>query len=210
MPTPQPPDCRGARDPARRRALARIALAAVGASTGPTWLAGCAAPLPESVDIGQGQILAALTAQMPWEQPVGEFIMLRLAQPRLQLQPLENRLRLGFDLNVAERLISRRAYRGAWVIGTALRLDPEAGSLHLSEVRSERLAIDGLPARLGEMLDGWGGRALADRLQNQVVHRFSDAQRDRLRRAGVRAARVEVREEGLRVHLNERTDGRVG
>jgi hypothetical protein len=169
----------------------------------PVWLAGCALPLPESVDIGQGRLLAALAERMPWEQPVGDFITLRLASPRLQLLPAENRLRLGFDLSVAERLIARRAYRGSWVIGTGLRLDPAAGTLHLSEVRSERLAIDGLPARLAEVVDGWGGRALAERLQDQVVHRFSDAQRERLRRAGVRSARVEVREDGLRVHLGE-------
>lgn len=210
MLTPPTLDCRGARGDLHRRAVARLLGGALVSLATPVWLTGCATPLPESVDIGQGRILAALGEQMPWEQAVGEFITLRLASPRLQLQPAENRLRLGFDLNVAERLIARRAYRGAWVINTALRLDPDVGTLHLSEVRSERLAIDGLPGRLAEVVDGWGGRALAERLQDQVVHRFSDAQRDRLRRAGVRAARVEVREDGLRVHLNERSGDRNG
>lgn len=174
------------------------ALALLGLSAGWT---GCATSGPREFTLSERQILAALSERFPANRRVLEVFDVRLASPRMKLLPAEDRLMLGFDLGVQERLLTSRAFKGNLMFSSGLRFDAGDATVRLDRVRRENLSIDGLPSLLASNVNRWGGLLAEELLEGAVVHTVDRTAVDQAARQGLRPGSLKVTEGGVRVTL---------
>jgi hypothetical protein len=186
----------GAKACVRRRLLQRVAGVVVLG-----WLGGCATSTPRAFTLSERQILATLAERFPANRRVLEVFDARLASPKLKLLPVEDRLMLGFDLGVQERVLTSRTFKGNLMFSSGLRFDAGDSTIRLVRVRRENLAIDGLPALLASNVNHWGGMLAEDLLEGAVVHQVDPAAIDQAARMGLRPGTLKVTEGGVTVTL---------
>jgi hypothetical protein len=189
----------------RRRVLRRGAGAAMlglyGASGVGALLAGCASSGPREFTLSERQILATLADRFPANRRVLEVFDVRLASPKLKLLPAEDRLMLGFDLGVEERMLTSRTFKGKLLFSSGLRFDAGDSTVRLVRVRRENIAIDGLPSLLASNVNRWGGLLAEDLLEGAVVHTVEQSAIDQAARMGLRPGGLKVTEGGVTVTL---------
>ena len=181
---------------------ARVALLGVcGASGVGALLSGCASPGPREFMLSERQILATLAERFPANRRMLEIFDVRLASPKLKLLPAEDRLMLGFDLGVQERMLTARTFKGNLMFSSGLRFDAGDSTVRLVRVRRENIAIDGLPSLLASNVNRWGGLLAEDLLEGAVVHKVEQAAIDQAARMGLRPGALKVTEGGVMVTL---------
>ena len=163
--------------------------------------AGCASVVPSEFTLSEGQILAALSARFPANRRVMEIFDVRLASPKLKLLPAEDRLMLGFDLGIQERVLSSRTVKGNLMFSSGLRYDAGDATIRLDRVRRENIAIEGLPTLLASSVNRWGGLLAEEMLDGSVVHTIDRAAIDRAARMGVRPGALKVTNGGVTMSL---------
>lgn len=183
--------------PARRDWLRRAGSLAGGA----VLLSACATPGPREFTLSERQILAALSERFPANRRVLEIFDVRLASPKLRLLPTEDRLMLGFDLGVQERVLTSRTFKGSLMFSSGLRFDTGDSTVRLARVRRENIAIDGLPSLLASNLNRWGGLLAEELLEGAVVHKVEQSAIDQAARMGLRPGALKVTEGGVTVTL---------
>lgn len=188
------------RVPSRRSFL----LSGLGLVGMPAWLAGCAS-LAGEYTLSQAQLLQALIERFPVQRRFAEVFELRLTRPSLRLIPDENRLGLGLAVGLRETLLTRRDFTGQWAFSSGLRFDPSDASVRLSEVRTEDLAIDGLPEQLAMPVRLVGGRVVEEVLEGTAVHRFNDSVARRARQLGIQPDALRVTDTGVTLKLTPST-----
>lgn len=181
-----------------RRAVLRQAAGLAGAAA---VLSGCATTAPRAFTLSERQILAALSARFPANRRVLEFFDVRLSSPRLRLLPSEDRLMLGFDLGVQERMLTARAFKGSLMFSSGLRFESGDGTVRLVRVRRENIAIDGLPTALASTVNRWGGWLAEELLEEAVVHKVEQSSLDEAARMGLRPGALKVTDGGVTVTL---------
>jgi len=175
-----------------------VVLALLGLSVGGT---GCATVGPREFTLSERQMLAALSGRFPASRRVLEIFEVRLSSPRLKLLPTEDRLMLGLDLGVQERLLASRTFKGTLMFSSGLRFDAGDSTVRLDRVRREHLAIEGLPSLLSSSVNRWGGMLAEELLEGAVVHTVDRATIDQAARQGVRPGAIRVTEGGVTVTL---------
>ncbi|MEX8495850.1 hypothetical protein [Sphaerotilus sp.] len=191
--------------PVRTRARERrrwlqggAALALLGLSAGWT---GCATGGPREFTLSERQMLAALSERFPASRRVLEIFDVQLSSPRLKLLPAENRLMLGFDLGVQERILTSRTFKGSLMFSSGLRFETGDSTVRLDRVRRENLSIDGLPSLLSSNVNRWGGLLAEELLEGAVVHTVDRAAIDQAARQGWRPGTLKVTDGGVTVTL---------
>lgn len=183
----------------RRRMLGGgVALAALGLLGGWT---GCATVAPREFTVSERQILAALSTRFPASRRVLELFEVRLSAPKLRLLPAEDRLMLGFDLGVQERLLTARTLKGTLMFSSGLRYEPADATVRLVRVQHEHLAIEGLPSLLASSVNRWGGLLASELLDGLVVHQVEQSLLDQASRLGLRPGVLKVTSSGVAVTL---------
>ncbi|WP_310463024.1 hypothetical protein [Sphaerotilus sp.] len=189
----------------RRQLLCRgagVALLGVcGVSGVGSLLSGCASTGPREFTLSERQILVTLAERFPANRRVLEIFDVRLASPKLKLLPAEDRLMLGFDLGVQERMLTSRTFKGNLMFSSGLRFDTGDSTVRLARVRRENIAIDGLPSLLASNVNRWGGLLAEDLLEGAVVHKVEQSAIDQAARMGLRPGALKVTEGGVMVTL---------
>lgn len=183
-----------------RRAALRGALALASVGLPGLW-AGCASPGPREFTLSERQILAALAERFPANRRVLEIFDVRLASPKLKLLPSEDRLMLGFDLGVQERMLTSRTFKGHLMFSSGLRFDTGDSTVRLARVRRENIALEGLPSLLASSVNRWGGLLAEELLEGAVVHKVEQTAIDQAARLGLRPGALKVTEAGVTVTL---------
>lgn len=160
-------------------------------------LAGCAQLAgPRSVVFSQAELQQMLDRKFPLERRLLEVMEVQVSQPRLTLLPERDRVALELQADATDRLFAS-AFHGRLALESALRLDPQDGSIRLTQVRvtSFTLEKDGVAPRLPlQRL----GAVLAEKvLEDTVIHQLRPEQRERLTRAGYQPGRIEVTPAGI-------------
>lgn len=183
----------------RRRMLrGAVALSSLGL---PGLWVGCASPVPSEFTLSERQILSALSERFPANRRVLEVFDVRLASPRLKLLPAEDRLMLGFDLGVQERLLSSRTFKGNLMFSSGLRYDAGEAAIRLDRVRRENIALEGLPSLLASSVNRWGGLLAEELLEGAVVHTIDRTAIDQAARLGKRPGTLKVTSGGVLMTL---------
>lgn len=144
-------------------------------------LTGCAS-VPGTVEISREQIQAALERRFPFEaRPVAGLFVVRVASPRLQLLPADNRLRVDFTVDASER-ITRASGRGALALSFGLRYEPSDTTLRATSVRAENVEMEGLAPEWRAPLQLAGGLVAENLLEGAVLHTLRPEDLERSRR----------------------------
>lgn len=162
---------------------------------------GCASPVPSEFTLSERQMLATLSERFPANRRVLEIFDVRLASPKLKLLPSEDRLMLGFDLGVQERMLTSRTFKGHLMFSSGLRFDAGDSTVRLARVRRENVALEGLPSLLASSVNRWGGLLAEELLDGLVVHTVERAAIDRAARLGVRPGALKVTDRGVTMTL---------
>lgn len=153
-----------------------VAVAALG-------LAACANLTgPRTLTVSPGQIEQALTRQLPLERAYGDLVDVRVRHPVVRLLPDENRIAAAFDIRVTPRLLGR-SYDGHLALDSALRFEPQDGTLRLSNPRIRQLDVAGWAGGDAAVLQRLGSFVIEELLHDAPVYRLAPGD---LTYAGVR------------------------
>lgn len=109
---------------------------------------------------------------MPLENRYLGLFDVRLENPRLSLAGG----RLGLNLDAGVKPIFGNTFRGGLALSGVPRLDLDKNAVLLGQVQLDRLAVDGMPANMGDQLTRLGN-ALAQRFASDVpIYSFNPSQ----------------------------------
>jgi Protein of unknown function (DUF1439) len=178
--------------PLRRAVLAFAATLALGACAG---LGG-----PPTLRMSESELDAAVQRRLPLERRVLEVFDLTLPAARVRLLPELDRIRVGMEVRLRERLLGR-AWKGQLTLDAALRWEPQDQTVRLTQVQVLDLRIDGnVPT--GRAVIEQVGAALAERgLDELVVYTLPAERAAELARRGFTPAALKVTDRGVEVTL---------
>jgi len=160
-------------------------------------LSACAT-LPREVEVSRAQLEAALARRFPFEAGAGGLFSARAGVPRLELLPADNRVRLAFGIDATER-VTRSSAHADVALSFGLRYEPADASIRATQVRTEDLSVQGLPAGWREMFRVAAGLVAEEMLEDAVLHTFRPE--DLARAGGLRPGSIRVTRTGVRMEL---------
>lgn len=170
-------------------------------ASGIAMLAGCAGLFgPRTVDVSQAQLEELLARRFPLTRRVLEVFDVTVSAPRLRLLPEANRIATDFDLASTDRLL-RAQHRGALGLSFGLRFEPSDNTLRVTQVKVERMQIDGAPALLQRQFERLGTLLAEQGLDDQVIHTLRAKDVEAVEGRGYRPSELRVTPHGLRVTL---------
>jgi hypothetical protein len=178
----------------KRRALPCLAMLAT------LGLAGCANFVgPRDVELPASKLQASLERRFPVERNVLALFEVTLTNPRVQLQPEADRVRVRMDASMAPRFGGAR-WNGALTLSGHLQLDPARSEVQLRDPRVEEFYLDRLDGNAQHQLARVATVLLDQAVRDLAVYRFRP---DDLRMAGVQftPTRVVTRADAVVVTL---------
>ncbi len=163
-------------------------------------LSGCAGLVgPREVAVPLARLQGELNQRFPVNNRYLEIFDITLSQPKLVLQPEQNRVQFEFDVAIAPPLTSKRIAASLALSGS-LRVDNQRHALMLADPRVERMQVDGVDAVVGRQFNKLGSFVVERIFKENPVMRFKE---DDLRRAGVQfePKSITVRSDALVVAL---------
>jgi hypothetical protein len=153
------------------------------------------------ITLSEAELQALIERHVAKQHRVAEVIDLTLERPQIRLLPDRNRIASALDITALER-ISGRTLRGSLSAEHTLRYEPADTTLRIAQLRVQDFKLDlgagaltGTAARLSAV---FVERALED----AVVWRASESQREALSRAGVQRATIQVTARGVEVKFS--------
>lgn len=170
-------------------------------AAGATLIAGCAGLFgPRTVEVSQAQLEDLLARRFPVTRRVLEIFDVTVSAPRLRLLPEANRVATDFDLASTDRLL-RAQHRGSLALTFGLRFELSDNTLRATQVKVERLQIDGAPAPLQRQLERLGTLLAEQALDNQALHTLRPKDVEAVQGRGYRPGELRVTPNGLVVTL---------
>lgn len=133
-------------------------------------LAGCAS-VPRSIEIPAQQLQAALERRFPYEARPGGLFIVKVTAPQLRLRPEDNRLRLEFSVDAADRL-SRHSTHAELALSFGLRYEPADASIRCVAVRLEDVNVRDASPESQAALQIVGALVADTLLEGTVLHTF--------------------------------------
>jgi hypothetical protein len=137
-------------------------------------LSACAtlAPLqPREFKLSQAQLQDLVGKHFVTAQTYLGLLDIKLATPRVTLQPESNRVLTALDVSIDAPLIGK-PWTGTAGISGRLRFDPAARAILLEEPRAESFKVDGVPAAWADRVNTIGGWLTEQVLKGFAVYRL--------------------------------------
>ncbi len=167
-------------------------------------LAGCQTlqPGPRPIDISERKLMQLMAQRFPLRQRHLGLVDLTLDQPRLRLMPQEDRIGTELNYRVGTLVPGLPAMQGVMGLSYGLRFEASDRTLRLTQVRLEKLGVEGLSAAQADQVRQLAGSLLAgELLQEMVVHQLKAEDLDAVGRRGYRPGTLKVVPGGLRLVL---------
>ena len=168
----------------------------VGALMGLALLNGCAGLIgPREIDVPLSRLQNDINRRFPVNNRYLDVFDITLAQPRLSLDPVQNRVVFDLEVAIAPPLTSKRL-SAALALSGGLRIDNARHALMLTDPKVEKLQVDGVDQVYSRQFSKLGS-FIADRIFRETpVLRFKD---EELRVAGVQfvPTAINVRQQSL-------------
>lgn len=135
-------------------------------------LAACAAiapPPPREFKLSQTQLQELVGKPFETAQTYLGLLDIKLAAPRVTLQPETNRVLTVMDVSVDAPLIGK-PWKGGASISGRLRFDQSAGAILLEDPRAESFRVEGVPAAYSDRVNKIGGWLTEQVLQGFTVY----------------------------------------
>jgi len=164
-------------------------------------VAGCAALLgPRTIEVSQAQLQQVIERQFPIERRYFELLDMSVAAPRVELRPEVNRLATEFEVRVTDRIF-RVEHRGHIALNGGLRFERADNSVRLTDVRVDRLEVDGAPALLRQQLDRLAVQLAEQTLNERPLYTLRPKDVEAVEGRGYRPGDIRVTPGGLMITL---------
>jgi hypothetical protein len=128
-----------------------------------------APPPPREFRLSQAQLQDLVGRPFVTAQTYLGLLDIKLAAPRVTLQPESNRVLTLMDVAVDAPLIGK-PWKGAASISGRLRFDQAAGAILLEDPRAESFKVEGVPAAYADRVNKIGGWLTEQVLQGFTVY----------------------------------------
>jgi uncharacterized protein YkuJ len=155
---------------------------------------------PRTVEVSQAQLDQWIARRFPHNQRVLEIFDVSVSAPRLRLLPDSNRVATEFDVLSTDRLL-RSKHSGVLALSYGLRFEPTDSTVRATQVRVERLQIDGAPAPLQRHFERLGALVAEQALDDQVMHTLRPQDVEVVQGRGYTPSELRVTPRGLLVTL---------
>jgi len=155
---------------------------------------------PRTIDVTQAQLQQAVERRFPIERRYLELLDVTVAAPRLLLRPEANRVATEFEVLISDRIV-RSQHRGAIALNFALRFEPSDNSVRLTNVRVDRIDVDGASALLRQQLDRVGVLLAEQTLNERPVYTLRPKDVEAMQGRGLRPGDIRVTSTGLAIDL---------
>jgi hypothetical protein len=115
-----------------------------------------APPPPREFRLSQAQLQDLVGKPFETAQTYLGLLDIKLAAPRVSLQPESNRVLTVMDVSVDAPLIGK-PWKGGASISGRLRFDQAAGAILLEDPRAESFKVEGVPAAYADRVNKIGG-----------------------------------------------------
>lgn len=137
-------------------------------------LGACASLLgPREAVIPLARLQSAIERKFPLNQRPMDLIDIRLGNPRLSLQPDDNRISVTLDARVAPAF-TRRVWQGSFVLSGVLQLDAPRRAILVVQPRIDRIALDGIDPVLAGQVAQAAGPLAANILKDMPLYTFAE------------------------------------
>jgi hypothetical protein len=157
---------------------------------------------PRSVDISQEQLQQWATQQFPINNRFLALLDLTLGAPRVNLRPETNRIVTAFDVSVSD-LIFKTPHKGTLIVNYGVRFEPSDNTVRLTNVKVERVEIDGAPALMQRQFDRMGLQLAEQTMNDRVAYTLRAKEIETMQERGYKPGEIRVTSSGLTITLQE-------
>jgi hypothetical protein len=173
------------------------------------WLAGCAAlaPQPKTINLSQERLLQLISSQFPFNNRMLEVLEVAVSKPRVQLDPQNNRIQTGLDVNVAPRglagAITQRNFSGVLDMSYGLRFEPSDNSIRMADVKVSKLDVPGVPEQFQVAVNKLGGLLAEKLLSDYSLYKLTAADlQSEVKGWGYKPGKFSIANNGLNIAID--------
>ena len=155
---------------------------------------------PRTIDVTQAQLQQAVERRFPIERRYLELLDVTVAAPRVLLRPEANRVATEFEVLISDRIV-RSQHRGAIALNFGLRFEPSDNTIRLTNVRVDRIDVEGASAQLRQQLDRVGVLLAEQTLNERPVYTLRPKDVEAMQGRGLRPGDIRVTANGLALDL---------
>jgi hypothetical protein len=173
------------------------------------WLAGCAslAPQPKTINLSQERLFQLISSQFPFNNRMLEVLEVAVSKPRVQLDPLNNRIQTGLDVNVAPRglagALTQRNFSGVLDMSYGLRFEPSDNSIRMADVKVSKLDVPGVPEQFQVAVNKLGGLLAEKLLSDYSLYKLTSADlQSEVKGWGYKPGKFSIANNGLNIAID--------
>ncbi len=150
----------------------------------------------------QKQLQTALDSKFPQRFRYAEVFNVGLKNPRLTLNPAQNRVLTRVNVDVVSPLLLAAPLNGTITLSSALRYDKATRAILLDNPTVDSIDFNGVPAQYKPQLSQIGAAVAEQVLKDYPIYTFTS---DELRLSGktFEPGAITVQSEGIAVEINE-------
>lgn len=171
-------------------------------------LSACATlnPGPRTFNVSQEQLIALITKQFPFNNRMLEVLDVNVSAPKISFDAVNNRINTSLDLNVLGSglvgALLKRDYKGGIDLSYGLRFEPSDNSIRMTDVRVNRLAVDGLSSAMQRPVDRLGVSLAEQLLKDFTLYKLKPEDLQAAKGWGYKPGKFNITNAGLAITLD--------
>lgn len=171
-------------------------------------LAACATlpPPPKTISVSEARLAQMIASQFPFNSEMLEVLDVVVSTPRISLDPANNRINTSLDVNVAGNsllgLFTDKRYKGVLDMSYGLRFEPRDATVRLTDVRVNRLDVDGAPSAMRRPIEKLGAPLAQKLLKDYVLYKVRPEDLQAAQGWGYKPGAFRVEPTGLSITLD--------
>ena len=173
-----------------------------------TSLIGCASlkPQPKTLMVSEARLMQLINSQFPFNNKMLEVLDVGVSSPKISFDAANNRINTALDLNVAGSgivgLLTKREYKGGIDLSYGLRFEPSDNSVRMTDVKLNKLNVDGAPDVMERPLSRLGLALAQKLLSEQVLYKVSAQDLEAAKGWGYKPGAFKIAPGGLAITLD--------
>ena len=171
-------------------------------------LSACALqpPAPKVIMVSEARLAHLISSQFPFNNEMLDALDVDVSTPRITLDPVNNRINMSFDLDVAGNgivgLLTHKQYHGGIDLSYGLRFEPKDGSVRLTDVHVHQIIVDGAPDALRRPIERLGAPLAQKLLKDYTLYKVRAEDLQAAQGWGYAPGEFRIEPEGLSITLN--------
>jgi hypothetical protein len=126
--------------------------------------------------LSQQELQTVIARQFPRTLRYMQLFDVTLTNPRLRMDPKNNRLVSTVDLQIDNKILMPKPVNGTLSLSSALKYDGSTHSVRLDQPLVEKIEVNGVPAQFAAQLNAIGNIAAEQILKNYAIYSFKPEQ----------------------------------